>query len=30
VREISLFHTVLTLADNMLLTLPNAQIQNSV
>lgn len=30
VREISLFHTVLTKADNMLLTLPNAQIQNSV
>jgi small conductance mechanosensitive channel len=30
VREISLFHTVLTKADNTLLTLPNAQIQNSV
>ena len=30
VREISLFHTVLTKADNKLLTLPNAQIQNSV
>jgi small conductance mechanosensitive channel len=30
VREISLFHTVLTKADNVLLTLPNAQIQNSV
>ena len=30
VREISLFHTVLTKADNRLLTLPNAQIQNSV
>jgi small conductance mechanosensitive channel len=30
VREISLFHTVLTKADNTLLTLPNAQIQNNV
>jgi small conductance mechanosensitive channel len=30
VREISLFYTVLTKADNSLLTLPNAQIQNNV
>jgi small conductance mechanosensitive channel len=30
VREISLFHTVLTKADNKLLNLPNAQIQNNV
>ncbi len=30
VREIALFQTILTKADNKLLTLPNAQIQNSV
>jgi small conductance mechanosensitive channel len=30
VREISLFYTVLTKADNKLLNLPNAQIQNNV
>ena len=30
VREISLFQTILTKADNKILTLPNAQIQNSV
>jgi len=30
VREISLFQTILTKADNKILVLPNAQIQNSV
>jgi small conductance mechanosensitive channel len=30
VREIALFHTILTRADNRLVNLPNAQIQNSV